>query len=103
MTSLTQQTIRAIATGFAGLAGAAVVVGLLLVAAGATTGTANAMGAGYAWNQPGPTTAGVAAQNSGAALAETRDRRPILAAHGNVIQLTGTTAKAAAVRMATQR
>ncbi len=99
MTSLTQQTIRAIATGFAGLAGAAVVVGLLLVAAG----TAQAMGAGYAWNQPGPTTAGVAAQNSGAALAETRDRRPILAAHGNVIQLTGTTAKAAAVRMATQR
>jgi hypothetical protein len=95
MTSLTQQTIRAIATGFAGLAGAAVVVGLLLVAAGATTGTANAMGAGYAWNQPGPTTAGVGAKNS--------DRRPILAAHGNVIQSTGTTAKAAAVRMATQR
>ena len=91
MTSLTQQTIRAIATGFAGLAGAAIVVGLLLAAAG----TANAMGAGYSWNQTGPITAGVAAKNS--------DRRPILAAHGNVIQLTGTTAKAAAVRMATHR
>lgn len=91
MTSLTQQTIRAIATGFAGLAGAAVVVGLLLVAASA----AQAMGGGYAWNQPGPTTAGVGAKNS--------DRRPILAAHGNVIQLTGTTARAAAVRIATDR
>ncbi len=99
MTSLTQQTIRAIATGFAGLAGAAVVVGLLLVAASA----AQAMGGGYAWNQPGPTTAGVGAQNSGAALAETRDRRPILTTHGNVIQLTGTTARGAAVRIATQR
>ena len=54
MTSLTQQTIRAIATGFAGLAGAAIVVGLLLVAASG----AQAMGGGYSWNQPGPTTAG---------------------------------------------
>jgi len=98
MTSLTQQTIRAIATGFAGLAGAAVVVGLLLVAASA----AQAMG-GYPWHPPGPTTAGVGAQNSGAALAETRDRRPILTTHGNVIQLTGTTARGAAVRIATQR
>lgn len=101
MTSLTQQTIRAIATGFAGLAGAAIVVGLLLAAAGA----AQAMGGGYSWNQPGPTTAGAGAQNSGAALAETRDRRPILTTHGNVIQLTGTTARgarSAAVRIATQ-
>ncbi len=98
MTSLTQQTIRAIATGFAGLAGAAIVVGLLVAA-----GTAHAMGGGYPWHQPGPTTAGVGTQNSGAALAEARDHRPILAARANVIQLTGTTAKAAAVRMATQR
>ncbi len=34
MTSLTQQTIRAIATGFAGLAGAAIIVGLLVAAGG---------------------------------------------------------------------
>ena len=32
MTSLTQQTIRAIATGFAGLAGAAIVVLMLVMA-----------------------------------------------------------------------
>ena len=102
MTSLTEQTIRAIATGFAGLAGAAVVVGLLLVAAGTASGTAHAMGAGYAWNQPGPTTAGVGTQHS-AAAAGARDHGPILATHPNVIQLTGTTAGDSAAHISAQR